>query len=173
MINFSYDSVKYSWCEITLAYPVGNKPVDLSSILKELASKSIINQVSRFHRWINYFFKCLFLHQCVSINYDFKVPGIRKAAIMNENGKLVLKTDGLNIPKMVSFFDLVDLNKIYLNDVHAVASTYGIEAAQKTLVNEIINVFKVIFVFSSLITLKMLFCLLFICCRSSLVVVSP
>lgn len=38
---------------------------------------------------------------------------------------------------------LLDLNKLYSNDVHAVAQTYGIEAANKVIVREIQDVFKV------------------------------
>lgn len=30
--------------------------------------------------------------------------------------------------------DLLDLNRLYCNDIHTVASTYGIEAAAKVIV---------------------------------------
>lgn len=38
---------------------------------------------------------------------------------------------------------LLDLNKLYSNDVQAVAETYGIEAANRVIVREVQDVFKV------------------------------
>lgn len=38
---------------------------------------------------------------------------------------------------------LLNLNKLYSNDVHAVAANYGIEAANRVLIREIQDVFKV------------------------------
>ena len=40
---------------------------------------------------------------------------------------------------------LLDLNKIYSNDIHAIARTYGIEAANRVIVKEVQEVFKVSF----------------------------
>lgn len=38
---------------------------------------------------------------------------------------------------------LLDLKKLYSNDVQAVAETYGIEAANRVIVKEVQDVFKV------------------------------
>lgn len=35
---------------------------------------------------------------------------------------------------MFKYNDLLDLNKLYANDIHKIAATYGIEAAQKVIV---------------------------------------
>lgn len=40
-------------------------------------------------------------------------------------------------------FQIFDLNRLYCNDIHAVANTYGIEAALKVLEKEIKDVFAV------------------------------
>lgn len=44
---------------------------------------------------------------------------------------------------MFKYADLLDLNKLYSNDIHAIADIYGIEAAVRVLVKEIQDVFKV------------------------------
>lgn len=44
---------------------------------------------------------------------------------------------------MFEFDKILDLNRLYTNDIHAVARTYGIEAAARVVVKEVQNVFKV------------------------------
>lgn len=44
---------------------------------------------------------------------------------------------------MFEFDKILDLNKLYTNDIHAISKTYGIEAAGRVIVKEVQNVFKV------------------------------
>lgn len=44
---------------------------------------------------------------------------------------------------MLQYDKILDLNKLYTNDIHAVANIYGIEAAARVVVKEVQNVFKV------------------------------
>jgi len=44
---------------------------------------------------------------------------------------------------MLEFDKILDLNKLYTNDIHAMANMYGIEAAARVVVTEVQNVFKV------------------------------
>jgi DNA-directed RNA polymerase I subunit RPA1 len=44
---------------------------------------------------------------------------------------------------MLKYDKILDLNKLYTNDIHAVAKTYGIEAANRVIAKEVQNVFKV------------------------------
>lgn len=44
---------------------------------------------------------------------------------------------------MFEFDKILDLNRLYTNDIHAVACTYGIEAAARVIVKEVQNVFNV------------------------------
>lgn len=37
--------------------------------------------------------------------------------------------------------DVVDINRIKTNDIHAILTNYGVEAARATIVQEIANVF--------------------------------
>lgn len=103
------------WCEVTLVYPVSLGSIDLSTLLRELSSKAVLHQVS----------------------------GIRRAFTYKANDKLMLKTDGLNLSEMFQQENMLNINKLYSNDVQAIAQTYGIEAAAKVIVREIQDVFKV------------------------------
>lgn len=44
---------------------------------------------------------------------------------------------------MFEYDKILDLNKLYTNDIHAVARTYGIEAAARVVIKEVQNVFNV------------------------------
>ena len=44
---------------------------------------------------------------------------------------------------LVNFNQILDLNRVYSNDIHAIANIYGIEAARKAIILEIANVFAV------------------------------
>lgn len=83
------------------------------------------------------------LRELASKTVIYEVPDIRRAITYLNEDKIVLKTDGINIEAMYQYDKVLDLNKLYTNDIHAVAKTYGIEAATKVIVKEIQNVFKV------------------------------
>lgn len=89
--------------------------MDLSQALRETAMKSVIHEIKN----------------------------IRRAITNKEKDVLFLKTEGINILQMFKYDHLLDLNKLYSNDIHAMARTYGIEAANKVIIKEIQNVFNV------------------------------
>ena len=74
------------------------------------------------------------------------VPNIKRAFVVapkTDMDDVVIKTDGVNIEAMFAYSDILDINRLYSNDVHAISRYYGVEAASRVLVNEIRNVFKV------------------------------
>lgn len=72
-----------------------------------------------------------------------EIPQIKRAITYSSKEGIILKTDGINIEAMYKHDKILNLNKLYTNDVHSVAKTYGIEAAARVIVKEIQNVFKV------------------------------
>lgn len=114
--KFRYDKKNFLWCELQIELLMKYRDVDISSILREVASKSVIWEVPKIKRAITY---------------------------TNDKQELVLKTEGINIHEMFKYNDILDLNKLYSNDMHAIAKTYGIEAARKIIVSEVQNVFNV------------------------------
>ena len=115
IVDYSYDTENQNWCALTLAFPVERKRVDLAHVLKQSAAKGVIHEVK----------------------------DLKKAFIIEDKGKSVLKTDGINIQAMFQYENILDIRKLAVNNIHDMARMYGIEAANKTIVSEITGVFKV------------------------------
>ncbi|KAH8305928.1 hypothetical protein KR018_004137 [Drosophila ironensis] len=114
--SYTYDKENHLWCELKLNLSVRYQKPDLTSIIRDLAGKSVVHQVQHIKRAIIY-------------------KGV--------NDEQLLKTDGINIGEMFQHNKILDLNRMYSNDIHAIAKTYGIEAASQVIVKEVSNVFKV------------------------------
>uniref|UniRef100_A0A182JXK7 DNA-directed RNA polymerase subunit n=1 Tax=Anopheles christyi TaxID=43041 RepID=A0A182JXK7_9DIPT len=112
---FQFDRVAYRWCQIVLHMPLKLKEIDFTKVFREVAAKSVI----------------------------WEVPRIKRAITYTQNDQLYLKTDGTNMSAMSAHAKVLDLNRMYTNDIHAMAKRYGIEAASRVLVKEIQNVFSV------------------------------
>ncbi|KAG6449026.1 hypothetical protein O3G_MSEX005833 [Manduca sexta] len=113
--NYTFDTKKHQWCELTVLFPISFLRVDLSQALREAAAKSVVHEIKN----------------------------IKRAITNKEKNVLFLRTEGINILQMFKYNNLLDLNKLYSNDIHAIANTYGIEAANKVIIKEIQNVFNV------------------------------
>lgn len=105
--NCKYDKKNHLWCELTFALPMNLKNMDLTAVLKQTAEKSVVSEVQNIKRAITY---------------------------MKDGKDLMLKTDGINVSQMFQNCDLVDVNRLYSNDIHKIAETYGIEAARRVIV---------------------------------------
>lgn len=115
VVDYSYDVEKDLWCQLTLSFSVSQKNVDMSNIIRKAAEKAVIREVKNISR--------AFL-------------------IKNDKSEIVLTTEGANIEAMFAHEHVLDLTKLHCNNVHDMARYYGIEAATKTIVYEIVNVFK-------------------------------
>ncbi|XP_017486749.1 PREDICTED: DNA-directed RNA polymerase I subunit RPA1 [Rhagoletis zephyria] len=114
--EYSYDKERHQWCKLTFNLSMIYKKPDISSTIRELAGKCVVHQVQNIKRAIIY-------------------KGDKNAHL--------LKTDGINIVEMFKHKEILDLNRLYTNDIHAIAKTYGIEAAAQVIIKEVTNVFKV------------------------------
>ena len=54
-----------------------------------------------------------------------------------------ITTEGVKVDAMFARETLLDVNRLFCNNVHDMAKYYGIEAANKTIVREIKDVFQV------------------------------
>ncbi|XP_053115784.1 DNA-directed RNA polymerase I subunit RPA1 [Hemicordylus capensis] len=118
--SYTYDMDNDLWCEVTLKLPLTKEYFDLTSLVMTLANSTVIHETKGITR-------CL-LNETTSKNGE-KV--------------LTLQTEGINLPELFRYSEILDLNQLYCNDIHAVADTYGIEAALKVLEKEIKDVFAV------------------------------
>ncbi|XP_053689355.1 DNA-directed RNA polymerase I subunit RPA1 [Sabethes cyaneus] len=113
--DYVYDKKHHRWCVVTFHMPMKYKDIDFTKILREIAEKSVV----------------------------WEIPHIRRAITYVQNDQQYLKTDGINISAMTKYNKILDLNRLYSNDIYAVAQRYGIEAAARVIVKEVQNVFKV------------------------------
>jgi DNA-directed RNA polymerase I subunit RPA1 len=62
----------------------------------------------------------------------------------SENDKQVkIGTEGCNLRGIWDYQSLIDIDKIYTNDISAILNTYGVEAARESITSEIASVFGV------------------------------
>lgn len=95
---------------------MGFKRIDLTGLIKDLMSQVIIHEI----------------------------PGINRAILVEENGKITLKTEGSRgVAELFKYNNILDLNSLYCNDIQMMLNTYGIEAANRVIIKEVKNVFKV------------------------------
>lgn len=115
--KYSYDRVNRLWCELTFCLPMTCADIDLTAVLRSVASRSVISEVEGIKRAITY----------------------KK----DDSPNVYLRTDGINMHEMFRRDRELDLNRLYSNDIHAIAQTYGIEAARRVIVKEVKDVFNV------------------------------
>uniref|UniRef100_A0A8C2Z3L7 DNA-directed RNA polymerase subunit n=1 Tax=Cyclopterus lumpus TaxID=8103 RepID=A0A8C2Z3L7_CYCLU len=118
--HYRYDQQHELWCEVDLVLPVSKVHFDLTSVLSALAQNSVIMETKGLTR-------CLLGETTAS--------GGEKETVLN--------TEGINMQEMFNHSDVLDINRLYSNEVHAMAKTYGIEVALKVIEKEIKNVFAV------------------------------
>ncbi|KAG8453362.1 hypothetical protein GDO86_000120, partial [Hymenochirus boettgeri] len=93
---------------------------DLSSLVTSLAHHTIVHETSGITR-------CL-------LNETTNTRGEKET---------VLNTEGINLHELFKYSEILDLRRLYSNDIHAMANTYGIEAALRVVEKEIKDVFAV------------------------------
>ncbi|KAK9309722.1 hypothetical protein QLX08_000714 [Tetragonisca angustula] len=114
-IEYDYDENKFTWCKLKFSLPLKLLKLDLSTIIRNVANKIVL----------------------------WEVPCVKRAFIFqNNDGETILKTDGINIVEMFKYDNSLHLNKLYSNDIYAISQTYGIEAANRVIIREVRDVFK-------------------------------
>lgn len=109
----------------------------MSSILKQIAKKSVIHEVDKIKRAITYKNKDDLLLKTDGINI---VVSFYLSFLSYSTGFLI---DLTTSQEMFKYHKVLDINRLYSNDIHGIAKTYGIEAAARVIVQEVQNVFKV------------------------------
>uniref|UniRef100_A0A8C5LWB7 DNA-directed RNA polymerase subunit n=1 Tax=Leptobrachium leishanense TaxID=445787 RepID=A0A8C5LWB7_9ANUR len=118
--DYTYDMEKSLWCEVTIKLPLMKVHFDISSLVVSLSHNVVIHETKGITR-------CLL------------------SEIADKRGEkvLTLNTEGINLPEMFKYSEILDLRRLYSNDIHAMANTYGIEAALRVVEKEIKDVFAV------------------------------
>uniref|UniRef100_A0A6Q2WWD0 DNA-directed RNA polymerase subunit n=1 Tax=Esox lucius TaxID=8010 RepID=A0A6Q2WWD0_ESOLU len=118
--GYSYDSQHGLWCEVTLALPVSKVHFDLTSLVVAVAQNAVVMETKGITR-------CL----------------LSEVTKKDGSKELELKTEGINMHELFNHSDILDVNRLYSNEIHAMANTYGIEVALRVIEKEIKDVFAV------------------------------
>ncbi|XP_049441636.1 DNA-directed RNA polymerase I subunit RPA1 [Epinephelus fuscoguttatus] len=118
--RYCYDQQHELWCEVDLVLPVSKVHFDLISVLSTLAQNAVIMETKGLTR-------CL----------------LSETTTKTGEKETVLNTEGINMHEMFKHSDILDIKRLYSNEVHAMAKTYGIEVALKVIEKEIKDVFAV------------------------------
>jgi len=107
--------------QFTLLVPLDSRKVLMISLVETQAQKYIVKQVPKITRGY--------------VSEAGKTP--------DGQNKFMVRTEGINFMELWKFFDIVDVNSIYSNDIHAMLKTYGVEMARAAIAKEIKGVFAV------------------------------
>lgn len=118
--DYQYDSEASLWCQVTLKLPMMKINFDMSSLIMSLAHSAVVYTTRGITR-------CL----------------LNETTNSRNEKELVLNTEGINLPELFKYSEVLDLRQLYSNDIHAMANTYGIEAALRVIEKEIKDVFAV------------------------------
>uniref|UniRef100_A0A673CJ67 DNA-directed RNA polymerase subunit n=1 Tax=Sphaeramia orbicularis TaxID=375764 RepID=A0A673CJ67_9TELE len=118
--RYTYDTQNELWCEVHLVLPVSKVHFDLTSVLATLAKNAVIMETRGLTR-------CL----------------LSENTTKTGEKEMIFNTEGINMHEMFKHSDILDTNRLYCNEVHAMAKTYGIEVALKVIEKEIKDVFAV------------------------------
>lgn len=110
------DKKHLTWANIRVSISLLFKRIDLTALIKDLVERTIIHEIS----------------------------GINRAILTEVDDKLILKTEGSQgVAELFKFANILDFNSLYCNDIQMMLNTYGIEAANRVIIKEVQNVFKV------------------------------
>ncbi|XP_076069072.1 RNA polymerase I subunit RpI1 [Oratosquilla oratoria] len=112
IVDFTLDAKNYSSCEVTLMLPTAQGKMDIATVVRKTTEKALVHHVSN----------------------------IKRAFVVEKDNGLLLRTEGVNVQKMFEYEHILDINRLYTNDIHMVAHMYGIEAAQRSIIREIQSV---------------------------------
>ncbi|KAK7895603.1 hypothetical protein WMY93_020928 [Mugilogobius chulae] len=118
--GYRYDHQHELWCEVDLVLPVSKVHFDLSTVLSSLAKSAVVMETRGLTR-------CL----------------LSEVTRKSGEKETVLNTEGINMHELFKYSDILDLKRLYCNEVHSMAATYGIEVALKVIEKEIKDVFAV------------------------------
>ncbi|KAF1923452.1 beta and beta-prime subunits of DNA dependent RNA-polymerase [Didymella exigua CBS 183.55] len=122
VFDFKFDDKKGAYCEITFEFPLSAPKLLVLHHVEAAASFATIHVI----------------------------PGITSAMVSKEDGKdtvgkkidvPVVITEGSNLLAIREFHDIIDVNRVFTNDIVAMLQLYGVEACRATIVREMHAVF--------------------------------
>ncbi|KAG5463173.1 MAG: hypothetical protein BJ554DRAFT_1289, partial [Olpidium bornovanus] len=106
IVGYRFDASDGAWCEIDMQYPVDTRKILMVSIVEKVCRETVIREIPGVGR-------------CFPIQNESESDKSRRLA-----------TDGCNLNGVWAYDDVIDVSKIYANDIAAILRTYGVEAAR-------------------------------------------
>lgn len=119
--TFNIDGRPQTECTLHLEYPLSSSKLDMSALIEEKVKTSFIHRIGKIDR--------AFL-----VTDD----SAKQSGLFDK----MIRTEGVSFLELIRF-EKLDWNRVYSNDIHAIARTYGIEAGAMAIRREIKNVFAV------------------------------
>ena len=117
VVGFRFDSAQGSWAEFDLQMLNSTEKMLLINVIERVCRASVVHEIPRISR----------------IMIPPPTPGDSSVALMAE---------GINLRGMWDFgFGVIDLNRMYTNDIGALLHNYGVEAARAAIVSELKSIF--------------------------------
>ena len=117
VVGFRFDSAQGSWAEFDLQMLNSTEKMLLINVIERVCRASVVHEIPRISR----------------IMIPPPTPGDSSVALMAE---------GINLRGMWDFgFGVIDLNRMYTNDIGALLHNYGVEAARAAIVSELKGIF--------------------------------
>lgn len=123
VVDYQFDTNRERWCKLSIRVENTTTRLDMAALVESEAKRS-------------------FIHRVGNISRAFMVKDVNAKSAGAKCDKMI-KTEGVSLLSLVRFQHILDLNSIYSNDIHAIANTYGIEAASQAIRREMANVFAV------------------------------
>jgi len=123
VVDYKFDTKRERWCKVTVEVPLTTTRLDMRTLIETEAKRTFVYRVGNIQRAL-----------------IVKDVGARARGAKCDK---MIKTEGVSLLSLVRYNHILDLNAIYSNDIHAVANTYGIEAASQAIRREMANVFAV------------------------------
>lgn len=121
--DYEFDTKHERWCKVTFRVELTPTRLDMADLIETEARRTFVYRVGQIQRAF------------IVKDVDAKLRGAKCDKM--------IKTEGVSLLSLVNYKHILDLNAIYSNDIHAIANTYGIEAASQAIRREMANVFAV------------------------------
>lgn len=121
--DYKFDTKHERWCTVTFRVKPTPTRLDMADLIESEAKRTFVYRVGFIQRAL------------IVKDVNAKSRGAKCDKM--------IKTEGVSLLSLVRFKHILDLNSIYSNDIHAIANTYGIEAASQAIRREMANVFAV------------------------------
>lgn len=121
--EYEFDTKKQRWCKVVIQMPLDTTRLDMGALIEAEAKRTYVHRVGNIQRAL------------LVKDTNAKARGVKCDKM--------IKTEGVSLLSLVRFNHIIDLNAIYSNDIHAIARTFGIEAASQAIRREMASVFAV------------------------------